>query len=185
MHASRNLAVTVVGVAAVAVLAGVAWFGTGTSTPPRAADADVTYTATAPPGSVTVHVSGEVANPGLVVVPVEARIADVVRAAGGATPDAELSLINLAAPVRDGDHVVVPVVGDGDGDGASVNEGIDLNRADAAELEGLPGVGPVLAQRIVAYRDEYGPFTVVEDLLDVPGIGEAKLEQLRAAVSAP
>ncbi len=183
MHASRNLAVTVVGVAAVAVLAGVAWFGTGTSTPPRSADTEVPYTAAAPLGSVTVHVSGEVANPGLVLVPVDARLADVVRAAGGATPDAELSLINLAAPVRDGDHVVVPAVGGGDS--ASVDEGIDLNRADATELEALPGVGPVLAERIVAYRDEYGPFTVVEDLLDVPGIGEAKLEQLRTAVSAP
>jgi competence protein ComEA len=63
--------------------------------------------------------------------------------------------------------------------------GVDLNRADAAELETLPGVGPVLADRIVAYREANGPFSTIEDLLSVPGIGEAKLEAMRDAVRPP
>lgn len=184
MRASGNLAVTVIGAAAVIVIAGVAWFGTGTDAPPPEPGWEDRPDVVGDPARVTVHVSGEVARPGLVVVSRDARIADVVRAAGGATSDADLAGINLAAPVRDGDHLVVPSIVERVG-GAPVADGIDLNRATASELEGLPGVGPVLAERIVAYRDEHGPFDAIEDLLDVAGIGEAKLEQLRSAVSAP
>jgi competence protein ComEA len=133
---------------------------------------------------VAVHVSGAVVRPGLVMVPGGARVADAVAAAGGATADADLARTNLAAPVRDGEHVVVA----SDWDDANVRtepDGIDLNTASVGELEALPGVGPVLAERIVAFRNRHGPFATVEDLLDVPGIGEAKLTQMREAIAAP
>ena len=99
---------------------------------------------------------------------------------------ADLSALNLAATVDDGDQVVVPLKGDRTS-GRSVttddNDGlVDLNYAAAIDLEKLPGVGPVLAQRIYEYREENGPFETVEDLLDVPGIGEAKLAALREAL---
>jgi competence protein ComEA len=103
--------------------------------------------------------------------------------AGGVTSDADLTAFNLAASVRDGDHVVVPRLGETSP--SPSGGGIDLNRASASELESLPGVGPVLAGRIVTFRDEHGRFSEVEDLLDVPGIGEAKLDQMRGAIAAP
>jgi competence protein ComEA len=178
-----------VAVVAAALLGG-AWYG---SRPPRLPPAAEVVSATAPVagggtlGIITVHIAGAVVNPGLVAIPDGSRIADAVAAAGGALPSADLGALNLAAPVRESDRVEVPVVGaagsagdDGSGDG-----GVDLNRASAAELEALPGVGPVLAARIVAHRDANGPFTTVEDLLDVPGIGEAKLAALRDGVAAP
>jgi competence protein ComEA len=127
--------------------------------------------------------------PGLVQVPDGARIADVVAAAGGSTRDADLAAVNLAAPVRDGEQIVIPAA---TGDpavervGALLSDGrVRLNSASSDELEHLPGVGPVLADRIAAYREEHGPFAVVEDLLDVPGIGEAKLATLRDSVALP
>jgi competence protein ComEA len=132
---------------------------------------------------VVVHVSGAVARPGLVTLPADARVADAILAAGGATGDAELGSLNLAASVGDGTLLVVPSVIEGravTGDGL-----VRLNTASAADLEALPGVGPVLAERIVAHREAVGSFGVVEDLLDVPGIGEAKLAALRDLVLVP
>lgn len=134
--------------------------------------------------TVTVHVSGEVARPGLVTIESNARVADAIVAAGGATPDAELGALNLAATVGDGTRLVVPTRGEVGG--AAAGDGmIRLNAASVSELEGLPGVGPVLAERIVAHREAEGPFEVVEDLLDVPGIGEAKLAAIRDVVLVP
>jgi competence protein ComEA len=132
---------------------------------------------------VTVHVSGAVARPGLVTLPSDARVADAIVAAGGATDDAELGTLNLAATVGDGTLLVVPsleIGGPVAGDGL-----IRINVASATDLEDLPGVGPVLAERIVAHRDSVGSFGTVEDLLDVPGIGEAKLAALRDLVLVP
>ena len=134
------------------------------------------------PSAVVAHVSGAVRDPGLVSLSEPARIADAVEAAGGATSGADLAAINLADPVRDGDHIVIPAIGGEVGGG---EDGIDLNRSSAGELSSLHGIGPVLAERIVAYRAEHGPFESVEDLLDVPGIGEAKLALLRSGVSKP
>lgn len=137
---------------------------------------------------LTAHVSGAVADPGLVRLATGARVADALAAAGGATARADLSAVNLAAPVRDGDQIIVPVSAAG-GDGAVPAPGPDgkvrVNRATAAELEALPGVGPVLARRIVEYREAHGSFSEIEDLLDVPGIGEAKLATLRDAAIVP
>ena len=136
--------------------------------------------------AITVHVAGEVVAPGLVEVAPEARVADAIAAAGGTTRDADLGRVNLAASLRDGQQVIIPSsLGDGPM-GALADDGrVRINTATAVQLEALPGVGPVLAGRIAAYRDEHGPFTAVEDLLDVPGIGEGKLETLRDSVALP
>ena len=160
--------------------------------------------ATEPPGSpleepraetgdqLVVHVSGPVARPGLVALPADSRVADALAAAGGALRSADLELLNLAAPVSDGQQVIVPRAGRpapqpaaGGGLGGLDGTPIDLNQADMAQLEELPGVGPVLAERIVAHRDANGPFGSLEDLLDVPGIGEGRLATLRDAAIVP
>jgi competence protein ComEA len=184
-RAHTNLAVTVIGVAVIIVLGGFVWFGMGppptTVVPETAA---VSTTIGRLQGSITVHISGAVVRPGLVSIPDGSRMADAVAAAGGALPTADLGSINLARQVRDGDHVIVPVHGGGSG-ASGEPAGIDINSASASELEALPGVGPVLAERIVAFRTDRGPFSSVEDLLDVPGIGEAKLAQMRDAIAEP
>lgn len=146
-------------------------------------------------GPVLVHVVGAVAQPGVRELPAGARILDAVAAAGGATPDADLARLNLAAPVADGSQVRVPAAGEeiagplvvappvvGDGGPAGAAGPVDLNAATPAELEGLPGVGPATAAAIVAWRDANGPFVGVDQLLDVRGIGPAKFEALRDLV---
>lgn len=141
---------------------------------------------------LVVHVAGAVANPGVLDLPPGARVADAVEAAGGAVADADLSALNLARTVEDGERILVPAVGVGAGGSpaASVPAGrtadgrIDVNTADAATLEDLPGVGPVLAERIVAHREASGRFTALEDLLEVSGIGPAVLSGLREAAAA-
>jgi competence protein ComEA len=174
----------------VLVVAGAAgvWLGAPQSDPaPVAIDRLDSFPPGASPESerITVHVAGAVHSPGLVTIATGARIAHAVAAAGGALGSADLSLLNLAAIVHDGDQVTVPVRGRPVSSGLSPETSddgtVDLNAASAVELEALPGVGPVLAQRIFAYREEHGPFATVEDLLDVPGIGEGKLAALREA----
>ena len=167
----------------VAVAAG-AWYGSRGGAPAAVeATGGVSYTTVV--GTIVVHVSGAVRRPGLVTVSSPARIADVVAAAGGADLGADLGGLNLAAAVSDGDQVVVPMPGEAFSAGGETKRGIDLNRSSAAELEELPGVGPVLAARIVDFRESNGPFETVEDLLDVGGIGEAKLNAMRDAIEKP
>lgn len=170
-------------VAGAAIAAGV-WFGGRAPEPPPIAIERGPETATA---QVTVHVSGAVADPGLVRLAFGSRVADALAAAGGATAKADLVSLNLAAPVVDGSQVVVPVLhpAGAANSGEIVDSGIHVNSADVVQLQQLPGVGPVLAQRIADYRDINGPFTSVEDLLDVPGIGEGKLSALRDAAAIP
>jgi competence protein ComEA len=149
---------------------------------------------TTPVGSVVaspvfaVYVSGWVATPGVVEVEQGAIVADAIGAAGGALDGALLETINLARPLAAGDQVHIPGPGDpvspGSGDPADGGL-ISPNRSEAAQLEQLPGVGPVLAERIVAHREANGPFETVEDLLDVPGIGEAKLSAIRDLIAVP
>jgi len=135
---------------------------------------------------ITVHVAGAVVEPGLVVVDAAARVADVIAAAGGARQGARLDALNLAAPVRDGEQIVVPSsISSLDTTVASGDGRVRVNIATASELETLSGVGPVLAVRIAAYRDANGLFETVEDLLDVPGIGEAKLTAIRDSIVVP
>jgi competence protein ComEA len=161
-----------------------AWYGSrGPSPVPGEPTSGVSYTTI--PVTIVVHVSGAVLHPGLVVIAAEGRVADAIAGAGGADSDADLGALNLAAPLRDGDQVIVPFPGGSTPAMGAGSAGIDLNRATASELEELPGVGPVLAARIVAYRESNGPFDAVEDLLDVGGIGEAKLVGMRDTIVAP
>lgn len=134
---------------------------------------------------IEVHVAGWVNSPGVVSLPEGAIAADAVNLAGGLREGALVALINLAAPLRAGDQILVPGPGEGAPGVPSDGGLIALNRASAQDLEALPGVGPVLAERIVAFRDANGPFSTVEDLLQVPGIGETKLASIRDLVRVP
>ncbi|MCX7623131.1 MAG: ComEA family DNA-binding protein [Thermomicrobium sp.] len=138
----------------------------------------------ATPSVVVVYVTGAVRHPGLYEVPNGARVGQVVEQASPAQ-DADLGRVPMAEPVRDGQTIAVPTVRSvgeatperstgGDRAATPVRDGerIDLNRATAEELEGLPGVGPALARRIVEYRAQHGPFRSVEELVNVAGISE-------------
>ncbi len=162
------------------------------------------------PGTVVVHVAGAVQRPGVVRLPAGSRIVDAVDAAGGTAVDVDLAAVNLAAVLEDGAMVLVPRIGEaavlpggevagipnsgsapgpapgtapgmptGPGAGVAVN----LNTADSDLLQTLPRVGPVLAERIIAWRTEHGKFTRPEDLDAVPGIGEAMLAALLPLVA--
>ncbi|HEY7100298.1 MAG TPA: ComEA family DNA-binding protein [Mycobacteriales bacterium] len=145
--------------------------------------------------SLVVAVSGKVRRPGVVTVPAGSRVIDVLKAAGGPLPGADLGMLNLARKVADGELVTVAVpasapegsaAGGGAPPGGDAARGggspVDLNTATVAELDTLPGVGPVLAQRILDWRTEHGQFASVDQLSDVPGIGDARLAQLRDLV---
>lgn len=168
----------------------------GTDADPAGPTSSATVAATTVPDEVVVHAAGAVARPGLYRLPAGSRVADLVDAAGGLAPGADADRINLAAPLEDGQRVYIPRAGEAippenpvaggpgpDGGGTpSALEPLDLNQATVDELDTLPGIGPTIAGAIVRYRDEHGPFRSVEQLLDVPGIGEAKLAQLRDLV---
>ena len=135
-----------------------------------------------------VHVVGAVRRPGLFRLKDGARVADAVARAGGPTRRADLSAVNLAAPLADGQQVIVPRRGP-DGlpaalAGASARGAkVSLASATVEQLDELPGIGPVTAQKIVDWRTTHGPFGSVEELDDVPGIGPARIEQLRDLVT--
>ncbi len=143
-------------------------------------------------GEVVVHVSGQVNAPGVVTIAAPGRVIDAVEEAGGPTPEADLALINLAEPIVDGAHIHVPAHGEGEAiagvagsgeppaaSGDPPGNGVNINTASQAELETIPGVGPVTAQAIIAWREDNGAFSSVEQLIDVNGIGPKTLEQLR------
>lgn len=136
---------------------------------------------------LVVDVAGAVRRPGLYRLAQGARVADAVARAGGLTRRAERTAVNLAAPVADGEQVLVATRGSAavgslaTGAGAAT-EPVSLSSATAEQLDTLPGVGPVTAQKIVAYRQEHGPFTSVDGLDAIPGIGPAKLADLRPLV---
>ncbi|MFM8155790.1 MAG: helix-hairpin-helix domain-containing protein [Actinomycetes bacterium] len=135
-------------------------------------------TPSAAAGTVVVHVAGAVRKPGLVTLPAGARVADAIDKAGGARSPRYLASVNLARLLVDGEQIVL---GESVGSGASAGK-LSLGTATATELEQLPGVGPVLAQRIVQWRTENGPFRGVDDLSEVSGVGDALMEQLRPLV---
>lgn len=185
-----------VGVLLLGVVAGAGWWLTRQAPVPVDAalpmvePASVT-TSSVPPGPVVVHVAGAVVTPGVHALPAGARVIDAVDAAGGLRPDADAVRVNLAAEVVDGSQIYVPAVGEidtpvpvGDAVAASGEAGgpVNLNTADVAQLETLPGVGPATAAAIVDHRERNGPFGAVEGLLEVRGIGEAKLAQMRDMV---
>ena len=136
---------------------------------------------------VVVDVAGAVKHAGLYRLPQGSRIADAVARAGGATARAQLDLVNLAAPLADGEQVLVPARGPGvaaagAAAGPSPTAPVDLNSATIEQLDALPGVGPVTAQKIVDYRQAHGPFRSVDELDAIPGIGPARIENLRGLV---
>ncbi len=165
----------------VVVAAGVGWILGAPAGPPPRAPVGVVEVA-APEATIVVHVGGAVGHPGLVALAEGARVADAIRAVGGMAPGASSDSVNLARRLVDGEHLVV---GDGASPAGGDEERVRINSATADELEGLPGVGPVLAGRIVEHRSQAGPFTEVEDLLAVPGIGERMLESIRDRVQVP
>jgi competence protein ComEA len=147
--------------------------------------------ATPAPEFVVVYISGAVQHPDVYRVPAAARVKDVVLAAGGLTADAAVDKINLADHVTDAQHIHIPRVGEQDAapaptDGApEENQGglLNINTASAADLDGLPGIGQAIAQRIVEYRTANGPFQTIDDLQKVKGIGPAVFAQIAPLVT--
>jgi competence protein ComEA len=201
----------VAGLVIVALVAGFIWYrlGAGESTPSptaRRAPATTASPATGATGAggsagaakkgerLTVHVAGAVAKPGVYDLQAGARVIDAIEAAGGGVPDADLNRLNLAAKVGDGQRVLVQRVGEaaptgaapasGTGGGAADPSGlVNLNSASSAELEALPGIGPTLAEAIVAERERRGGFRSVNELRDVRGIGEKRFADLKDKVT--
>ncbi|MFW0111776.1 helix-hairpin-helix domain-containing protein [Rothia sp. CCM 9416] len=150
-------------------------------------------------GAVLVHVTGAVISPGLYELKPGGRVNDALTAAGGPRPDANTSAINLAEPVMDGRQIYVPAVGEetvlppaqatqgkassSAGSSSATDHLVNINTAEASELQTLPQVGPVLAESIIAWREEHGGFQSVDELDQVSGIGPSKLEKLRPLVT--
>lgn len=201
---SRSTALVALSVLSVVLaLAGHRLAQAGTATSPEVV-APLEPVAQAPTRSaLVVHVVGAVRRPGLYRLREGARVADAVARAGGATRGAELAALNLAAPLVDGVQVLVPsrlaAAGAGGATGGDASLGVpsgstaataggigpklSLSSATADELDELPGVGPITAQKILDYRAEHGPFRSVDDLDAVPGIGPTRIEQLRDLVT--
>ncbi len=164
-------------------------------TSPSAVPATGEPDATAASAEVVVHVAGRVRRPGIVVLPAGSRVVDAVRRAGGFTRGVgpRSAALNLARPLVDGEQIVVgsgpgvpaagPVATVPGSSGPSAGPLVSLNTADQVALESLPGVGPVTATAILQWRSEHGPFTAVEQLLEVSGIGEATLAEIEPHVT--
>jgi competence protein ComEA len=165
------------------------------------APAAVAVPSAAVTGRVVVHVAGRVRRPGVLELPAGSRVVDAIEAAGGARPGAHLGLLNLARPLVDGEQIAVGVPGaaaappagpvDIAGTATSTTTGtagaptalVNLNTASQAELEELPGVGPVTATSIIEWRTDNGAFSTVDELIEVSGIGEVTLAELRDLVT--
>lgn len=139
---------------------------------------------------VAVHIGGAVRNPGLYYLDSNSRVADAIQSAGGPTADADLDAINLASRITDGSKIIVPSRMKGIEDRSIIDSNqssetsrssdkININTASAKELEELPGIGNVLAERIVSFRETNGPFKSIEDIKKVSGIGEKKFESIK------
>lgn len=138
---------------------------------------------------LVVHAAGAIHRPGVYELDAGSRVADLLEAAGGTLPEADLDSLNLAAVLSDGEKVLVLRRGEatptpaGAGGAETSRAKVNLNTASAAELDALPGIGPATAEAIIRHREQRGRFRSVSDLLDVRGIGEAKLSQLRPLVT--
>jgi competence protein ComEA len=196
--------VAVAALIVVALVAGFIWYRLGAgegagSSPTRREPASSATSGSAPTagkkgGRVIVHVAGAVAKPGVYELDANARVIDAVEAAGGGTPDADLNRLNLAAKVTDGQRVLVQRPGEAaptaagtpgasEGGNADPSGLVNLNTAPQAELEKLPGIGPSLAQAIIAERERRGGFRSVNELRDVRGIGEKRFADLKDKVT--
>jgi len=145
--------------------------------------------ATSTPRPLRVYVSGAVRQPDVYVLPPDSIVKDAMLAAGGPTDDADLERINLALPVADGQQVHIPRLGEQDppvqppsGQPAVAGK-VNINTAGLEALETLPGIGPAIAQRIIDYRHDHGPFAQIEDITDVSGIGPATFEKIRDLIT--
>lgn len=193
-------ALAAVGLLAVLLAGGCLWASrprpqplTGDVPAPSAAASPTLLAASTPVGLV-VHVAGKVRKPGVVTLPAGARVTDAIQAAGGLRPGAGTGFLNLARRVVDGEQLMIglpapttPVPPPGTGPAGSPGTGapaqpLDLNTATAEQFDTLPGVGPVLAQRIVEYRTQHGGFRSVEQLQDVSGIGTRRYAELKPLV---
>jgi competence protein ComEA len=151
------------------------------------------------PGPILVQVSGEVSSPGVYRLPPGSRAMQAIEAAGGLSKDADPALVNLAAVVADGDHIIIPgfqptplpprptatpwsALPTATVFIPSVNNPVNINIASQAELEALPGIGVILAQQIIAYREAVGPFERIEDVLEVPGIRRETFEMIKKLI---
>jgi len=181
-------------VAVAVALALVAWravdgLGGGSPAAPQPlATAPAQVTAPSPPAAF-VHVAGAVRRPGVYRAPAGARVLQAIRLAGGPTPRADLASLNLAARIQDGQQILVPATpapgaapAPAAVPGAPASGPVSLSSASVEHLDALDGIGPTLAARIVAWRQEHGGFATVDQLLEVPGIGPARLEALRDQV---
>lgn len=164
------------------------WSRPKVSVAPQGVATSAVPPASSAPAMLVVSVTGRVNRPGLVRLPAGARVADAIEAAGGAAAGVDLGGLNLARKVVDGEMIAVGVTpppgaaagGDGGGTAGGL---VDLNTATVTELQTLPGIGEVLAQRIVEFRDRHGGFRAVSDLRQVEGIGDAKYQQLKDRVT--
>ena len=145
----------------------------------------LTMPPTVTPPLIQVYVSGAVGEPQVVVVPSGSLMADAIEAAGGALPDADLDVLNLAAPLRDHDHVNVPGTSGSLKAGDSTTASVDINTASVEILDTLPLIGATRATEIVAYREAHGPFTTTEGLLKVPGIGPGIYAEIEPWITVP
>lgn len=174
-----------IAVAVAAVLLAPRLLGHGAAARPIPPLRTATHAPARAQAELVVDVAGAVARPGLYHLDAGTRIADAVAAAGGASAKADMTLVNLAAPLADGEQVLVPQRGTAaapSGGAPSASAPVDLNTASADELDALPGIGPTTAQKIIDYRQANGPFRSVDDLEAVPGIGPSKLAQLKGLV---
>ncbi len=142
----------------------------------------------APPDVVVLHVHGAVSEPGIVELPLGSRVVDAIAAARGPTVDADLGAVNLARVVADGEQLYVPRLGEVpspsvSGSSPDADGRVNINTADAAALETLAGVGPALAARIIAWREQNGPFRSIDELTAVAGIGPKTLDGMRDQVT--
>jgi competence protein ComEA len=184
----RRLLVAVVVVGALAVAGGAHLLHRGAAAPaapPLRVAAPARSAGSGTP--LVVDVAGAVRRPGLYHLARDMRIADAIALAGGFTRRADRVAVNLAAPVADGEEIVVPARGAGttgvsSGAGSSPTAPLDLNTATLEQLDALPGIGPTTAQKILDYRQAHGPFHSVADLDAVPGIGQGRIEQLKGLV---
>lgn len=139
------------------------------------------------PDTLHVYVTGAVNNPLQVhELPVGSSIQDAINAAGGFAPDADIATLNLARDLQDNEHIHVPRIGEPGavpGEPSPATGKLNVNTATAEELDTLPGVGPSTAGAIIAYREQHGPFQSVDDLLNVRGIGPAKLDAIRDLIT--
>jgi len=134
-----------------------------------------------------VYVSGAVGQPGVYSLPTNSRIKDAIEVAGGLLPEANSSGINLAALLKDGQRINIPILGGtqdpDETSAATLNHLVNINTATLAELENLPNIGPVLAQAIITFRDENGPFETIEEIQKVPKIGQAIFETIKDLIT--